>query len=252
MRLQGKTALVTGGSHGIGKAIALRYAREGARVAISGRGQQALDDTVRQIREEGGEATAIVCDVQSSEQVKAMVRQVSDRWGEIHVLVNNAGICNEASFLEMREEDWDLHLNINLKGAFLVSQCVVLDMVKNSIRGSVINVSSVNGLKAEANQAHYNASKGGMNLLGMSMALELAPLGIRVNNLCPGFIETRLTKPMIESPPDIAEYLKSIPMQRVGQPDDLTGAAVFLASEDSLYMTGHNLVVDGGQVIKLD
>lgn len=252
MRLRGKTALVTGGSHGIGKAIALRFAREGAKVAISGRGQQALDDTVERIRREGGEATAMIADVQSSDQVNTMVQQVLDLWGPIHILVNNAGICNETTFLEMTEEDWDLHMNINLKGAFLAGQYVARDMVDKGIAGSIINVSSVNGLKAEANQAHYNVSKGGMNLLGMSMALELAPYGIRVNNLCPGFIQTRLTQSAIEDTPVISEYLKSIPMSRVGQPDDLSGAALFLASDDSSYMTGHNLVVDGGQVIKLN
>jgi NAD(P)-dependent dehydrogenase (short-subunit alcohol dehydrogenase family) len=251
MRLQGKVALITGGSLGIGRAIALCYAREGAKVAIVGRGRQALEEAVREIAAAGGEAVYEVADVQDAGQVERMIDRVVERWGRIDILVNNAGICNEAKFLDITEEEWDLHLNINLKGAFLVSRLVAQLMADRGAGGSIIHVSSVNGMKAEANQAHYNVSKAGMNMLAMSMALELAPYGIRVNALCPGFIETRLTKALIDDAPAFAEYVKSIPLGRVGQPEDLNGAALFLASDESLYMTGHCLVVDGGQVMKL-
>jgi NAD(P)-dependent dehydrogenase (short-subunit alcohol dehydrogenase family) len=124
-------------------------------------------------------------------------------------------------------------------------------MVRQGSGGSIIMMSSVNGLAAEAGQAHYNTTKGGMNSLSMSMALELAEYGIRVNSLCPGFIETRLTKPLIDNPPAIADYLRTIPMKRVGQPDEIASAALFLASDESRYMTGTTMVVDGGQLIKL-
>jgi NAD(P)-dependent dehydrogenase (short-subunit alcohol dehydrogenase family) len=251
MRLAGKVALVTGGSHGIGRAIAVRFAQEGAFVAICGVEPEALAETERFIREQGGEAAAFETDVRSKAQVDRMVDRIAEERGRIDVLVNNAGICVTAPFLDITEELWDRHIAINLKGAFLVGQSVARLMVERRVAGSIIHMSSVNGLAAEADQAHYNASKGGLNSLMMSMALELAPYGIRVNSLCPGFIETRLTKPLIDNAAAIAEYLKTIPMRRVGQPDDVAAAALFLASDDSRYVTGHCLVVDGGQMIRL-
>jgi len=190
-------------------------------------------------------------DVQLAQDVRRMVDQTLDRWGAIDILVNNAGICKPAPFLEIEEAEWDRHVAINLKGTFLAGQYVARDMVRRGIKGSIINMSSVNGLAAESDQAHYNATKGGINLLTMSMALELAPYGIRVNALCPGFIETRLTRPLINNPDRIAPYLKTIPMGRVGLPEDIADAALFMASDESRYMTGHCLVVDGGQLIKL-
>jgi NAD(P)-dependent dehydrogenase (short-subunit alcohol dehydrogenase family) len=251
MRLNNKVALITGGSQGIGRAIAARFATEGAKVAISGRGLEALNETANYISEQGGQVLVIEGDVQHKEQVERMVSDVIKLWGRIDILVNNAGVNRTASFLEITEEDWDWHMNINLKGTFLVSQRVSLEMVKQNQGGSIIQMSSVNGLAAEADQAHYNATKGGVNLLAMSMALELAKYDIRVNALCPGFIETRLTKPLIDNPLAIANYLNTIPMKRVGQPEDIAAAALFMASDESSYMTGHCMVIDGGQIIKL-
>jgi glucose 1-dehydrogenase/3-oxoacyl-[acyl-carrier protein] reductase len=251
MRLEHKTALVTGGSLGIGRAISIRLAQEGAKVAISGRGRPALEEAAAIIRDKGGEALTFESDVQDHGQVNGMIDGILKRWDRIDVLVHNAGINSPAPFLDITEEEWDRHLDINLKGAFLVSQRVCREMAGRNHPGSVIFISSVNGLAAEANLAHYNASKGGMNLLAMSMAIELAPLGIRVNSLCPGFIETRLTKPMIDNGPLIRDYLRTIPMGRVGQPEEVADAALFLASDESRYMTGHCMVVDGGQICKL-
>ncbi|WP_127579289.1 SDR family NAD(P)-dependent oxidoreductase [Paenibacillus koleovorans] len=250
MRLAGKVALVTGGSLGIGQAVALLYAREGAKVAICGRGRQALEETVRQIAAEGGTASAFEANVSDKAQVDRMIAGVQEQWGTIDILVNNAGICDPAPFLAITEEQWDRHMDINVKGTFLVSQGVARFMVERGVRGSIIHMSSVNGLAAEADQVHYNATKSAMINMGMSMALELAPLGIRVNSLCPGFIETRLTKPAIDGP-HIGSILSSIPMARVGQPDEIASGAVFLASDESRYMTGQTLVIDGGQLIKL-
>jgi NAD(P)-dependent dehydrogenase (short-subunit alcohol dehydrogenase family) len=251
MRLKNKAALITGGSLGIGKAIAIRFSQEGAKVAISGRGREALEETAQIIRSAGGEAMTIEADVQNKQQVDGMIEQVLQQWGDVDILVNNAGICSPAPFLQITEEDWDRHVAINLKGTFLSAQKTAVEMVRRGKGGSIINMSSVNGLAAEADQAHYNATKGAINLLSMSMAVELAEYGIRVNSLCPGFIDTRLTRPLIDNTPAIAEYLKTIPMKRVGQPEEIAASAVFLASDDSRYMTGHSLVVDGGQLIKL-
>lgn len=250
MRLKGKVALITGGSMGIGKAIAVKFAAEGAKVAISGRTRDALQDTAECIEAAGGEALSVVADVQYKSEVEQMIDNVLEKWGCIDILVNNAGICKPSPFLELSEEDWDQHMNINLKGTFLTAQRVAQQMVEQKVKGSIINVSSVNGLAAEDLQAHYNTSKGGMNLLTMSMALELAPKGIRANALCPGFIETRLTRPAIESNA-LPGIVNSIPMGRVGRPEEMADTAVFLASDESGYMTGHCLVVDGGQLIKL-
>jgi NAD(P)-dependent dehydrogenase (short-subunit alcohol dehydrogenase family) len=251
MRLKGKVALVTGGSMGIGEAVAERFAQEGAKIVITGRNQENLERTVHNISAAGGEIIGVNGDVQYAQDVRRMVEETLSLYHKIDVLVNNAGVCSPAPFLELSEEEWDRHMAINLKGTFLVGQLVSREMVKQGSGGSIINMSSVNGLAAEADQAHYNATKGGINLLSMSMALELAPLGIRVNALCPGFIETRLTKPLIDNPDAIGRYLKTIPMGRVGTPEDIAAAAMFLASDDSVYMTGHCMVVDGGQLIKL-
>jgi NAD(P)-dependent dehydrogenase (short-subunit alcohol dehydrogenase family) len=251
MRLKGKVALVTGGSMGIGEAVAERFAQEGAKIVITGRNQENLERTVHNISAAGGEIIGVNGDVQYAQDVRRMVEETLSLYNKIDVLVNNAGVCSPAPFLELSEEEWDRHMAINLKGTFLVGQLVSREMVKQGSGGSIINMSSVNGLAAEADQAHYNATKGGINLLSMSMALELAPLGIRVNALCPGFIETRLTKPLIDNPDAIGRYLKTIPMGRVGTPEDIAAAAMFLASDDSVYMTGHCMVVDGGQLIKL-
>lgn len=246
MRLKGKTALISGGALGIGKAIALKYAQEGANVAIID-----LENNIEWIRSLGGKAMGIIADVQDKEQVDAAIVQVTDTLGSIDIAVVNAGICELTSFLDITEEAWDRHISINLKGAFLVGQAVAKQMITNGVTGSIIHMSSVNGIRAEAEQAHYNASKGGMNLLAMSMAVELAGHGIRVNALCPGFIATRLTLAEIDQPAGITEYLKSIPMGRIGVPEEIADAAVFMASDESRYMTGHCLVIDGGQVTKL-
>lgn len=254
MRLEGKIALITGGSTGIGAAAAERFVREGAKVAITGRNAGQLQEAADRIAASTGLTDAVFWidgDVQFARDIERVIQAVVDRWGGIDVLVCNAGICRPAAFLELTEDDWDDHMAINLKGTFLAAQAAAKIMAQQGRRGSIITMSSVNGLAAESHQAHYNTTKGGMNLLTMSMALELAPLGIRANALCPGFIETRLTKPLIDKPEAIGPYLQTIPMGRVGQPEDIASAAVFLASDDSSYMTGHCMVVDGGQFIKL-
>ncbi len=251
MNLEGKVAIVTGGAQGIGKGIVERYVKENARVAIFDIDKDMLEATEAEMKSMGGDVITFTVDVLSKEQIFNAVNAVADKWGHIDILVNDAGICPWADFLEIPEEDWDKVMGINLKGYFLMSQAVGRIMSKQKDGGSIIHMSSVNGLAAEAQIAHYNVSKGGINMLTMSMALELAKYNIRVNAICPGFIDTRLNRSDIENEEWLKEYLKTIPMGRVGKPSDIASAAFFLASDDSAYITGHLLVVDGGQIIKL-
>lgn len=251
MNLEGKVAIVTGGAQGIGKGIVERYVKENAKVAIFDIDKDMLEATEAEIKSMGGDVITFTVDVLSKEQIFNAVNAVADKWGHIDILVNDAGICPWADFLEIPEEDWDKVMGINLKGYFLMSQAVGRIMSKQKDGGSIIHMSSVNGLAAEAQIAHYNVSKGGINMLTMSMALELAKYNIRVNAICPGFIDTRLNRSDIENEEWLKEYLKTIPMGRVGKPSDIASAAFFLASDDSAYITGHLLVVDGGQIIKL-
>ena len=251
MNLEGKVAIVTGGAQGIGKGIVERYVKENAKVAIFDIDKDMLEATEAEMKSMGGDVITFTVDVLSKEQIFNAVIAVADKWGHIDILVNDAGICPWADFLEIPEEDWDKVMGINLKGYFLMSQAVGRIMSKQKDGGSIIHMSSVNGLAAEAQIAHYNVSKGGINMLTMSMALELAKYNIRVNAICPGFIDTRLNRSDIENEEWLKEYLKTIPMGRVGKPSDIASAAFFLASDDSAYITGHLLVVDGGQIIKL-
>ncbi len=251
MNLEGKVAIVTGGAQGIGKGIVERYVKENAKVAIFDIDKDMLEATEAEMKSMGGDVMKFTVDVLSKEQIFNAVNAVADKWGHIDILVNDAGICPWADFLEIPEEDWDKVMGINLKGYFLMSQAVGRIMSKQKDGGSIIHMSSVNGLAAEAQIAHYNVSKGGINMLTMSMALELAKYNIRVNAICPGFIDTRLNRSDIENEEWLKEYLKTIPMGRVGKPSDIASAAFFLASDDSAYITGHLLVVDGGQIIKL-
>lgn len=251
MNLEGKVAIVTGGAQGIGKGIVERYVKENAKVAIFDIDKDMLEATEAEMKSMGGDVITFTVDVLSKEQIFNAVNTVADKWGHIDILVNDAGICPWADFLEIPEEDWDKVMGINLKGYFLMSQAVGRIMSKQKDGGSIIHMSSVNGLAAEAQIAHYNVSKGGINMLTMSMALELAKYNIRVNAICPGFIDTRLNRSDIENEEWLKEYLKTIPMGRVGKPSDIASAAFFLASDDSAYITGHLLVVDGGQIIKL-
>lgn len=251
MNLEGKVAIVTGGAQGIGKGIVERYVKENAKVAIFDIDKDMLEATEAEMKSMGGDVITFTVDVLSKERIFNAVNAVADKWGHIDILVNDAGICPWADFLEIPEEDWDKVMGINLKGYFLMSQAVGRIMSKQKDGGSIIHMSSVNGLAAEAQIAHYNVSKGGINMLTMSMALELAKYNIRVNAICPGFIDTRLNRSDIENEEWLKEYLKTIPMGRVGKPSDIASAAFFLASDDSAYITGHLLVVDGGQIIKL-
>jgi L-rhamnose 1-dehydrogenase len=251
MRLGGKVAIVTGAARGIGQAIALRFGHEGARVAIVDLREAEGLETVRLIETAGSQACFVRTDVSDSAQVHEMVRAVMNRWGTIDILVNDAGICPFEGFLEMPEALWDQVLDVNLKGYFLVSQAVARVMADRGIRGRIIAVSSISAEFGGSSQAHYCASKAGINLLVKSMAISLGPHGITVNAVLPGTIETDINREALADPTTRDYWSKRAPLGRLGQPEDIAGPVLFFATEDSAWCTGALLVVDGGTSVNL-
>jgi NAD(P)-dependent dehydrogenase (short-subunit alcohol dehydrogenase family) len=247
MRLAGKNAIVTGAGSGIGRAVALGFAREGAGVVVADVREDRIAETAAAIEAAGGTALPVQVDVSNRASVEAMVQAALARVERIDILFNNAGTTGRFSILDMPEEEWDRVLGVNLKGQFLVGQAVAKHMVERG-GGSIINTSSqlAEGA-ANPDSSHYLASKGGSRMLTRGMAVDLAPHGVRVNALAPGVTLTNLTGRNPDNEPDWYQWvLTRIPMQRLGQPDDLVGACLFLASDDSLYVTGATIVVDGG------
>ncbi len=249
-RFDGQVSLVVGGAQGIGKAIAVRLAREGSRVAIADIDCAAMEQTVQEMCREGAAASAIRCDVRQPEQVQTMVRQIVDAHERIDVLMYVAGIAPSIPFLEISEEVWDDTVDTNLRGAFLVARAVAPHMVARK-RGNLVFMASTNCWDAEAALGHYNVSKAGVFLLAKTLARELGPHGIRSNALGPGFIRTRLTEPVLNDPEFMKKYDPRrglIPLGRLGTPEDVAGPALFLASRDADYINGVLLFVDGGQL----
>jgi len=244
--LTGQVALVTGASRGLGKAIATALAAQGASIAAVARSEEALKDTLEAVRAAGGTAEPFPVDVADSAAVDAVVEKVSARFGRIDLLVNNAGVTRDGLLARMKSEDWDTVINTNLKGAFNFTRQVGRIMVKQR-SGRIVNISSVIGLMGNAGQANYAASKAGLIGFSKSVAKEFASRGITCNVVCPGFIETDMTK-------DLSEELKKkllerIPLQRLGQPDDVAGVVEFLCSPAAGYITGQIITVDGGMVM---
>jgi 3-oxoacyl-[acyl-carrier protein] reductase len=245
--LQGKVALVTGASRGIGRAIALELARQGAKVAVNYAGSEAkANEVVAEILEMGGEAFAVQADVSKAEAVDNMVKEVLDRFGRIDILVNNAGITRDNLIMRMKEEEWDEVININLKGVFNCTKAVTRPMMKQRY-GRIINIASIVGVSGNPGQANYVAAKAGVIGLTKTTAKELASRNITVNAIAPGFITTDMTDKLSEEVRE--EMLKQIPLARFGEPKDIARVAVFLASDAADYMTGQTLHVDGGMVM---
>jgi NAD(P)-dependent dehydrogenase (short-subunit alcohol dehydrogenase family) len=241
--LKGCVCIVTGGARGIGEACIRRFAREGAKTVIID-----MDDINGQALAASTGSLYIPCDVGDKTQVDAMVAQTLEHFGGIDVLVNNAGIFKAADFLDVTEADFDAVLRVNLKGSFLVGQAVAREMAKVG-RGSIVNMSSVNGVTAIPSIASYNVSKGGINQLTRAMALALADKGIRVNAVAPGTIATELAaKAVLTSDEAKNRILSRTPLKRLGAPSEIADAVAFLASDAASYITGEVLVVDGGRM----
>ncbi len=243
MRLHGKHALVTGAGRGIGLAIASALAREGAAIAVADLDADRAKSAAAGIGEQGGRAIAIIADVADPASVKAMVRTALDAFGRLDILVNNAGIGGSTPFLETTIEEWRRILDVNLTGAFLVAQAVAREMTKHG--GKIVNIVSLSGQRGGHGRAAYGSAKAGLELLTKVMAVELAEHGISVNAIAPGPIETEIARFMHDEATRAA-YHYLVPMNRYGTPEEIAEAAVFLCSDESRYVQGHTLNVDGG------
>ncbi|MBS4178730.1 SDR family NAD(P)-dependent oxidoreductase [Lederbergia citrea] len=246
-RFKNKIAFVTGASRGIGKAIAERFAAEGAKVALVSNSNEDLNETVNEFQALGYEVLPILTDVSDANQVESAVERTVQEWGRIDILANNAGIAWEEDFLEIKDDHWRKMLDVNLNGMFYTAQRVSRQMVKQG-EGVIINMASTNGIVGEHKYAHYNASKGGIVLLTKTMALELGRHNIRVNSVCPGYIQTPMSE-AIDDQEFVDEYIRTkISLSRVGKPEDVAGVYAFLASNDAAFITGTEIIVDGGQL----
>jgi glucose 1-dehydrogenase len=252
-RLEGKVAIITGGDQGIGRAIALRLAAEGADIAFCYRtNHSAAEEVVASIGRVGAEAgierkvLTLQADVSKTAEVQNFVTKVFERFGTANILVNNAGLERHADFWDVTEQDYDLVLNVNLKGAFFATQTVVRHWLADKQRGKIINISSVHEELPFPHFASYCASKGGLKMLARDLAIELAPYGITINNIAPGAIETPINKALLNDPAKLKPLLENIPLKRLGKADDVAGVVAFLASADADYITGSTVFVDGG------
>src|SRR3990170_4779975 len=243
--LSGKTAIVTGASRGIGKAIALALAASGAKVACVARGADKLQETADEIAGAGGTAEVHPCDVTNSEAVTKLVEGLAEKWGQLDIVVNNAGITKDTLIPRMTDEQWDEVIATNLRSVFLFTRAASQAMMRKRV-GRIINISSVSGLMGNPGQANYSASKAGIIGLTRTVARELAGRNVTVNAVAPGFIATDMTAALGEE--ILQEVRKQIPLGRLGDPQDVADAVLFLASEAASFVTGHVLTLDGGLI----
>ena len=248
MDLKGKVALITGARRGMGRTHALKLAKAGAKVVVADISLEDCQKVVDEIKKGKGEALAVKCDVTKKGEVDEMVKKTVEKFGKVDILVNNAGICQFKPFLELTEEEWDRTLDINLKGYFLCAQAAAKEMVKQK-SGVIINIASVamgqQGI-GFPNIVHYCASKGGIVGMTEALAVELAPFNIRVNAIAPGMIETPMIDPVKQDSKTMEAMLARVPMHRVGKPEEVSNLVLFLASNESSYMTGSTVIIDGG------
>jgi glucose 1-dehydrogenase len=246
-RLEGKVVAVTGGDQGIGRAIVERLAREGADVALCYRSnKKGADEVVAELQKMGRKAAALQADVGKVAEGQRFITEAVIQLGRVDILVNNAGLERRADFWDVSEEDYDLVLDVNLKGPFFVTQAFVKHRMQAKGGGKVINVSSVHEELPFPHFTSYCASKGGIKMMTRNLSIELAPLGITINSIAPGAIETPINKNLLNDPVKLKSLLDNIPLRRLGKPEDVASIAAFLASEESSYVTGTTFVVDGG------
>lgn len=243
--LKGKSAIVTGASSGIGRAITLYLAKAGADVTLAARRIEKLEEVAKEIEKLGQKTLPIQTDVTKKEDIQKMVAETVKKFGKVDILVNNAGILDFKNFLEIDDESWNKILDVNLRGYFWAAQEAAKEMVKRKY-GKIINIASIAGLFAFPQITVYNVSKAGVILLTKSMATELGTLGINVNAIAPGVIETEMTGEMLKDEKTVEGFLAKIPLGRTGKPEDIASVAVFLASDLSSYMTGETVIIDGG------
>lgn len=257
MRLADKVAVVTGGSSGIGRSISLLFAKEGARVAIVARDSSKASDVLREITKQGGNAVFVKADVCDEEQTKAMVNQVVEKYGKIHILVNDAGRGLNKPIAEITEEEWEAVMDVNVKGVFFCTKHVLPKLIETG-SGSIVNISSVAALFAVPNMAAYSTSKGALISMTRSVALDYAKYHIRANCICPTSISTPLFQKNagefaamkgITKEQLLENWDRAHPLGRLGQPEDVANAALFLASDESAFITGVSLLVDGGRTV---
>jgi NAD(P)-dependent dehydrogenase (short-subunit alcohol dehydrogenase family) len=244
MRLRDKVAVITGGARGIGLAIARAFVREGAIAVVADISREGAEEATAGLEKQGGRAVPIAVNVADPASVAAMVKSTTDALGRIDILINNAGVGGNTPFLDIGLEEWNRIISINLTGAFLVAQAAAREMVKTG-GGKIVNIASLSGQRGGHGRAAYGSAKAGLELLTKVMAVELAPYNINVNNIAPGAIETEMAK-FAHDEPTRAAYNYLIPMTRYGTPEEIADAAVFLCSDESRYIHGHTLNVDGG------
>lgn len=247
MRLANKIALVTGSSQGIGRAIAERFAQEGADVVINyNRTPGGAEEALRNVEAVGRRGLIVKADLSNTTEVRKLIATTIEHFGRLDILVNNAGVETHAPFWEVTEEDYDRVLNVNLKGVFFATQEMVRHLMQTKRRGKIVNISSVHEDLPFPNFAAYCASKGGLKMLTRNLGVELGPLGININSIAPGAIETPINTKLLNDPQKLSALLTQIPLSRLGKPEDVSGLAVFLASDDADYVTGSTYFVDGG------
>jgi dihydroanticapsin dehydrogenase len=247
-RLAGKVSLITGGGTGIGRGTALAFAREGAKVAVAGRRMDKLQEVVSEIKAAGGEAIAVACDVSRAVDAQNAIRKTVEAFGKLDVLVNNAGVLSVSTIEEIPEDEWDRLIDANLKGPFLMCRAALPEFRKAG-GGAIVNVGSVLGLVAMKKRAAYCASKGGVTLLTKAIAIDHGHENIRANCICPSIVETELVSQLFNTPDGDRvkrERLATIPLGRMGRPADIAELAVYLASDESSWLTGAAIPLDGG------
>jgi glucose 1-dehydrogenase len=246
-RLDGKVVAVTGGDQGIGRAIVERFAQEGADVALCYRSNKAgADEVIIAVQKLGRKAAAIQCDVGKVTDGQRFIAEAVTQLGRVDVLVNNAGLERHADFWDVTEQDYDTVLDVNLKGPFFVTQAFVKHRIQAKAGGRVVNISSVHEELPFPHFTSYCASKGGVKMMTRNLSIELAPLGITINSIAPGAIETPINAKLLNDPVKLKSVLENIPLKRLGKPEDVASVAVFLASDESDYVTGTTYFVDGG------